>query len=1399
MRGKTPRENISKALQDGEQIPTGPVAFVDPSFIIPDGTVTLNMLSTEVVSVIQSSTGDMAKAVYDTDNDGVVDAAESVPWTGITGKVVATTGADGLLSATDKTKLDGIATGANNYVHPANHPPSIITQDASNRFTSDAEKTAWNAKASTAQVTTSVDGLMIAADKTKLDGVATGANNYVHPASHPPSIITQDASNRFTTDAEKTTWNGKASTAQVTTSVDGLMIAADKTKLNGIATGAEVNQNTFATISVSGQTDVVADAKADVLTLVGGTGITITTNAATDAVTITATGSATPGAHATSHITGGTDIIPNAVASGNAGLLSGADKAKLDGVATGAEVNQNTFSTITVAGQSDVVADAKADTLTLVAGTNVTITTNAATDTVTIAATGGGTPEINDAAVSSTTTYSSQKLTSGTVITSLNADMVDGVHVAGLMQTSHAANSITGFGAVNPVVDGTANVGTATTVSRSDHVHPTDTSRAPTASPTFTGTATSPIFASTQATGTAPLTVASTTVVTNLNADMVDGVQGTDLLTTTHTYKDVVRAATVFNVTLSGLQTIDGVSLVAGDRVLVKNHATAALCGIYVVSSGAWTRATDADTAAKLTYFVVRVGGEGLANPNSFWSLTTAPPITLGTTSLTFAAVGGTASSTNPVMDGVAAVGSSTSYAKGDHVHPSDTSRAPTASPTFTGTVTLAADPASALQAATKQYVDTSDGDKTTLLTTAKTSLVAAVNELFQSVSNGKTSVAAAITGKGVATAGTDTFATMTTNINAIPLAALPGTNWVSRTSAADNNWNSVCFGNGLYVAVGWSGTGNRCMTSPDGTTWTTRTTPVDNNWQTVGYGNGLFVALATTGTGNRAMSSPDGITWTIRSIAVDVFWNSVCYANGMFVGVGNGNPISSPDGITWTARTAATSANWNSVCYANGLFVAVNGNSTGNRVMTSPDGITWTARVTPPDKTWISVCYGNGLFVAVANGGGAMYSPNGIIWTAGTIPTQTWNSVAFGNGIFVAVCDNATGTRVATSTDGNTWTFQTTPVNNNWNSVCYGNGQFVAVSWSGTGNRVMVSPGTSNVVTSYVVSEAIGLSKIAAFLSNSGTFAQLQEGFDVMVGAIRRLALKGIAWATRKPAVDNAWQAIAYGNGVFVAVSNTGTGNRVMSSPDGIVWTARTSAADNNWTNVCFGNGVFVAISNSTVTTSVMTSPDGVTWTLRTAPSTDNYLGICFGANGLFVATANTGTGNRVMTGPDGVNWTKRTSTSDAAWNSVAYGGGIYVAVSTSGTVMTSPDGVTWTARTASIANTWNSVCYGNGLFVAVASSGSGNRVMTSPDGITWTTRTSVSDFAWSSVCYGGGLFVTVALLATANAIMTSPDGITWTTRSAPVSLTWSGVCYGNNTFVAVATNGTANGVMTL
>lgn len=70
-----------------------------------------------------------------------------------------------------------------------------------------------------------------------------------------------------------------------TTSANGLMSAADKTKLNGIAAGAEVNQNAFTTIKV-GSSTISADSKTDTLEIAAGTGITITTDTTNDKITI---------------------------------------------------------------------------------------------------------------------------------------------------------------------------------------------------------------------------------------------------------------------------------------------------------------------------------------------------------------------------------------------------------------------------------------------------------------------------------------------------------------------------------------------------------------------------------------------------------------------------------------------------------------------------------------------------------------------------------------------------------------------------------------------------------------------------------------------------------------------------------------------------------------------------------------------------------------------------------------------------------------------------------------------------------------------------------------------------------------------------------------------------------
>lgn len=113
------------------------------------------------------------------------------------------------------------------------------------------------------------------------------------------------------------------------------------------------------------------------------------------------------------------------------------------------------------------------------------------------------------------------------------------------------------------------------------------------------------------------------------------------------TWKNSVKAATTANITLSGTQTIDGIALIANDRVLVKNQSTATQNGIYIVAAGAWSRATDANISAEIWGSAVYVQSGGTVNGGTQWanSNTTSPVI--GTDNITFGQVAGAGVYTN--------------------------------------------------------------------------------------------------------------------------------------------------------------------------------------------------------------------------------------------------------------------------------------------------------------------------------------------------------------------------------------------------------------------------------------------------------------------------------------------------------------------------------------------------------------------------------------------------------------------------------------------------------------------------------------------------------------------------------------------------------------------------------
>jgi len=126
--------------------------------------------------------------------------------------------------------------------------------------------------------------------------------------------------------ATDTTYDPAVASVAGVGGTDGLLTAGDKEKLDGIEDGAEVNQNAFATVKY-GATEIGATAKQDTFEVAAGTNVTITPDAANKKVTIAATD------------TTYSDVVADSTGAADSGLMTSADKAKLDGIEADADVN----------------------------------------------------------------------------------------------------------------------------------------------------------------------------------------------------------------------------------------------------------------------------------------------------------------------------------------------------------------------------------------------------------------------------------------------------------------------------------------------------------------------------------------------------------------------------------------------------------------------------------------------------------------------------------------------------------------------------------------------------------------------------------------------------------------------------------------------------------------------------------------------------------------------------------------------------------------------------------------------------------------------------------------------------------------------------------------------------
>ena len=560
-----------------------------------------------------------------------------------------------------------------------------------------------------AAATTSVAGFLSAADKTKLDGVSSGAAALT--AAAPSNVTKATAAVGVATDAARADHKHDVSTAAPVAGA----VAAGNAAAEGSATSLarSDHQHAVATAAPSAGAVAVGNSAAD------GAATTFSRSDHQHAVAVgtpVAVGAANAAGAATTFVrsdhvhdhgsqTSGTHHA--AATTSVAGFMSAADKALFDGLVTAIKqpVRAATTANITLSGAQTI------DGVSVIAGDRVLVKDQStgsqngiyvcaagawsrATDFDADAEVRGncivrvsegtvngdrsGILTTNDPIVIGTTALTFSFTAVPQLTSTAPADVTKAAASAGVSTEAARADHKHDVTTAAPVagavaIGNSASEGTATTLARSDHQHAVSAG-----TPVTVGTANAAGAAATfarsdhvhdhgaQTSGT--LHAAATTSVAGFMS-AADKANFDGIVTA---IKQPVRAATTANITLSGAQTIDGVSVIAGDRVLVKDQSTGSQNGIYVCAAGAWSRAVDFDADSEVRgNCIVRVS-EGTVNGDRSGILTTNDPIVIGTTALTFSFTAVpqlTSTAPTDVTKAAASAGVSTEAARADHKH----------------------------------------------------------------------------------------------------------------------------------------------------------------------------------------------------------------------------------------------------------------------------------------------------------------------------------------------------------------------------------------------------------------------------------------------------------------------------------------------------------------------------------------------------------------------------------------------------------------------------------------------------------------------------------------------------------------------------------------------------------
>lgn len=225
---------------------------------------------------------------------------------------------------------------------------------------------------------------------------------------------------------------------------------------------------------------------------------------------------------------------------------------------------------------------------------------------------------------------------------------------------------------------------------------------------------------------------------------------------------------------------------------------------------------------------------------------------------------------------------------------------------------------------------------------------------------------------------------------------------WTSGALPISQDWLSLSFGNGIFIAAGAglpadNYTTDKIAISQDGASWSLVSMP-----QSVT--NGMW-ALASTEfsrfyiftTGSMYFTSVNGTSWSYGSLPIS--HRSAAFGNDKIVVIsyGSSDIAYSLNGTSWTKVSGALPAAlfWKEIAYGNGMFVAIATGNGNTRMAYSSDGISWSEGVMPIGSFWQTVSYAEDRFVALGSFNHSAYSYDGINWTQSQSPiSATWRKI---------------------------------------------------------------------------------------------------------------------------------------------------------------------------------------------------------------------------------------------------------------------------------------------------------------------------------------------------------------------------------------------------------------------